>query len=202
MSVTKKKKTYFLSFRPFGKLLYVKTDALTKTQAKQIESALLTACRSGDYSALDPESRAVCVRMFENQGWEFPESLVLTARPEVELTLWKGAELFLNYPDTKRSKERERYMSCLVHLLEHFGKDCPVKSLWVPQIKIYIAERMNAGVSPSQVNREKGTLSKMFQVLNELELVQENPCRLVQEPLSEAGRAYGVSFLPGCSNHH
>ncbi len=95
------------------------------------------------------------MRMFENQGWEFPETLVPVERPQLELTLWKGAELFLNYPDTKRSKERERYMSCLVHLIEHFGKDCPVKSLWVPQIKLYIAERMNAGVSPSQVNREK-----------------------------------------------
>jgi integrase len=117
--------------------------------------------------------------MFENQGWEFPESLVPRARPQIELTLWKGCELFMNYPDTKRSKERDRYASCFVHLVTHFGKDCTVKSIWVPQIKHYIAERMNAGVLPSQVNREKGTLSKMFQVLNEPELIQENPCRLI-----------------------
>ncbi|MFH1117289.1 MAG: site-specific integrase [Pseudomonadota bacterium] len=43
-----------------------------------------------------------------------------------------------------------------------------------------MAERLSLGVSPSTVNREKGTLSKMFQVLVELRLLEGNPCRMVK----------------------
>ena len=35
-------------------------------------------------------------------------------------------------------------------------------------------------VSPSTINREKGTLSKMFQVMIELRLLDDNPCGLVK----------------------
>ena len=71
--VTKRGKTYYLRLRPFGgKEIGVKTNAQTKTEARQIEMAVVTACRSADYRALDPTSREVCVRMFLNQGWEMP----------------------------------------------------------------------------------------------------------------------------------
>jgi integrase len=88
--------------------------------------------------------------------------------------------LFLKYPEIRNSDERERYEQCLVHLVDHFGKDRPVKSLWVPEIKEYIAERFEDGAAPSTVNREKGTLSKLFQVLVELRRVDANPVRLVK----------------------
>ena len=53
--VTKRGKNYFLRIRPFGdKEIGVKTHARNKTEAKQIEMAVMTACRAGDYSGLDP----------------------------------------------------------------------------------------------------------------------------------------------------
>ena len=45
-----------------------------------------------------------------------------------------------------------------------------MKSIWIPQIKEYQIERLNEGAAPSTVNKEKATLSKMFQVLMELSM--------------------------------
>jgi integrase len=118
--------------------------------------------------------------MFRNQGWELPQDLAPQESVQQELTLWRGIEIFLNYPEIKGSAERERYVMCFTHLVEHFGKDLPLKSMWVPHIKEYMILRSSSGVSPSQVNREKGTLSKMFQVLTELQFIEANPCRLIR----------------------
>ncbi|MBI5251001.1 MAG: hypothetical protein HY912_16045 [Desulfomonile tiedjei] len=97
MSVEKRKTGFFLLIRPFGgKLIGVKTAARTKSRAKEIEMAILMACRSADYRGLDYECREACVRMFRNQGWEIPGDL----RPEElvrdELTLWRATEIFLS----------------------------------------------------------------------------------------------------------
>jgi integrase len=181
MAIAKRGKTFHIRFRPFGdEVIGLKTAARSKTEAKHLEMAILTACRSSDYRALDPLSREVCVRMFRNQGWEIPPDLGPTEQVKEELTLWKSMELFLKYPEIRNGAERERYEQCLVHLLDHFGRDRPVKSLWVPEIKDYIAERLDDGAAPSTVNREKGTLSKLFQVLVELRRLDANPVRLVK----------------------
>ncbi|MBM3300514.1 MAG: tyrosine-type recombinase/integrase, partial [Deltaproteobacteria bacterium] len=84
----------------------------------------------------------------------------------------------------RNSPTRERLEQCFVHLVKHFGKDRPVKEVWIPQIKEYQIERVNQGAAPGTVNREKSTLSKMFQVLIELRHMELNPARLVK-PLSE-----------------
>ena len=69
MAVTKRKKGYYIYFRPFRQdLVGVATDAKSKTEARQIEMELLKACRTGDYGVLDPTAREVCVRMFQNQS--------------------------------------------------------------------------------------------------------------------------------------
>ena len=181
MAIAKRGKSYHVRFRPFGgEMIGLKTPARSKMEAKQIEMALITACRSGDYRALDPVSREVCVRMFKNQGWEIPSGLATDTPVKRELTLWAGIERFLKYPEIRGCSERERYEQCFVHLIEHFGKEKPVKSIWVPEIKEYMAERLNKGAAPSTVNREKGTLSKMFQVLTELRLLDANPVRSVK----------------------
>lgn len=180
MSVLKRGKIFYLRIRPFGELINVRTSATSKSEARQQEMAVLTACRGGDYRALTPEAREVCVRMFRNQGWELPVDLAPAELVREELTLWKGIEIFLNYPEIKQSAEKERYVMCFTHLVEHFGKDQPLKGMWVPHIKEYMILRSGAGVSPSQVNREKGTLSKMFQVLTELQYLETNPCRLIK----------------------
>jgi hypothetical protein len=157
MAIAKRGKTFHIRFRPFGdEVIGLKTTARSKTEAKHLEMAILTACRSSDYRALDPLSREACVRMFRNQGWEIPPDLGPTEQVKEDLTLWKSMELFLKYPEIRNSGERERYQQCLVHLVDHFGKDRPVKSLRVPEIKGYTAERLEDGTAPSTVNREKG----------------------------------------------
>ena len=76
MAIAKRGRHQYLRVRLFGgKVQGVKTPAKTKAEAKQIEMAVVTACRSGDYRALDPVSREVCVRLFKNQGWEIPPDL-------------------------------------------------------------------------------------------------------------------------------
>ena len=108
------------------------------------------------------------------------------------MRLWKAIELFLKYPEIRECPERPRYELCFVRLVGHFGKQHPIKDIWIPQIKLYVTERLNSGASPSTVNREKGTLSKIFQVLIELQLLEGNPCRLVKNvsQKSEERQAY------------
>ena len=50
----------------------------------------------------------------------------------------------------------------------------------MPEAKQYQIERLKTGASPSTVNWENGTLSRIFQVLTELRLMETNPCRLVK----------------------
>jgi integrase len=140
----------------------------------------MTACKSSDYRGLDPVSRAVCVQIFKNKGLAVPSDLAPEQPITEELTLWKATELFLKYPEIKNSQERSRYEQCIVHLVEYFGKEKAIKSIWVPEIKTYIATRLGEGAAASTANREKGTLSKMFQVLVELRLIENNPCRLMK----------------------
>jgi len=186
--VAKRGKTYSLRIRPFGeKEIGVKTKALTKMEAKRIEMAVMTACRSGDYRALDAEQREVCVRMFQNQGWALPSDLRSPDAVVEELTLWKAIKLFLTYPGISDSPNRERYQQAFVHIVTHWGKDFPIKRIWIPQIKEYQIARLNDGAAPATVNKEKSALSKMFQVLLELEHVKVNHARLVTNLSEKSG---------------
>ena len=180
MAVRKRGNSYSLRIRPFGEEIGISTPAKTKQEAKRIEMALMTACRSGDYRGLDPVSREICIRLFKNKGWSIPSGLGPEEPVAEELTLWKSVEIFLKYPEIRASSERSRYEQCIVHLVEHFGKEQPVKAIWVPDVKGYMADRLAAGVAPSTANREKGTLSKVMQVLIEMRLLEANPCRLIK----------------------
>ena len=188
MAVVKRGKMYHLYIRPFfEKQITVKTPARSKTEAKQMELMIMSACRSGDYTALDPMTREVCLRMFRNQGWEIPLSLGGDVETKEELTLWKAAEIFLTYPEIRNNANRERYQQCLAHLVEKLGKDYPIKTMWIPDIKRYQIERVNEGAAPGTVNREKSTLSKMLQVLVELRYMDVNPARLVKSLSGKSG---------------
>jgi integrase len=179
--VIRRKGQFYIYFRPFkDKKIGLQVDVVSKTEAKAVEVVLKKACRTGDYRGLDSTSREACIRMFRNQGWEIPAELAGDNRPQDVLTLIKGSELFLTSHHIKDCSEKPRYKLCFLHLLEHFGRDADVKSIWLPDIRAYIAERSSKGVSPSQVNREKGTLSKMFQHLVELRLIEANPCALIK----------------------
>jgi integrase len=67
-----------------------------------------------------------------------------------------------------------------VHVVNYFGKDVPVKSIWTPQIRAYIEHRLAQGAAGSTVNKEKSALSRMFQVLVDYRHVEANPARMVK----------------------
>ncbi len=186
--VTKRGKSYFLRIRPFGgKEIGVKTSAKNKTEARQIEMAIMTACRSGDYRALDPVCREICLRMFRNQSREMPPDLCVSEAVQDELTLRRAVERFIKYPGVNNSPNRERYEQAFVHVVDHWGSERPVKSIWIPEIKEYQIERVNKGAAPSTINKEKSALSKMFQVLVELRHLDVNPARLVKNLSEKSG---------------
>jgi integrase len=187
MAVKKRGKKWHFKIRIFGKEVGVVTQARLKSEAERTEMAILTACRAGDYRGLDPVSREVCMRMFQNQGWELPSDLGLAEPIQDELTLWKAMELCLKYPDVRNSANRERHEQAFVRLVDKWGKDFPVKSIWIPQIKEYQIERLNDGAAPSTVNKEKAALSRVFQVLMELRHMDVNPARLVRNLSEKSG---------------
>lgn len=184
MAVKKRRALWSLRIYVGGKQVWVSTGSPTKSVAESIERQIVVAWGAQDYRNLDPMARKACVKMFRNQGWQMPPDLASEQPITDELPLWKGAELCLKYPEVANSANREWHEQAFVHLVEHFGKARPVKEIWIPQIKGYQIERMAQGAAASTVNKEKGTLSKMYQVLIELRHVDVNPARLVK-PLSE-----------------
>ncbi|MGO9570958.1 MAG: tyrosine-type recombinase/integrase [Desulfomonilaceae bacterium] len=188
MSVVKRGKSYHIRFRPYGKeVIGLSTRARSKAEAKAIEMAILVACRSGDYGSLNPLAREACIRMFENQRWELPPELSGVSQPKEELTVWRAVGIFVNYPEIKQSVTKERYDYALVHIVKHFGKEQSIKSIWVPELKAYQIERVNNGAAPASINRELSTLSRLFGVLIELQLVENNPVRLVKKLSEKSG---------------
>ncbi|MBM3302196.1 MAG: tyrosine-type recombinase/integrase, partial [Deltaproteobacteria bacterium] len=197
MSVEKRKTGFFLLTRPFGdRLIGVKTTARTKSRAKEIEMAILTACRSGDYRGLDPESREVCVRIFQNQGWEIPGDLRAQEPPQKEVTLWRAVEIFLNYPSVRDCKAKYRYILCLKHIVRILGKETPIKEIWAPQVRMYQAERLASGARPTTVNWETRTLSRLFRVMVEMQIVSVNPVRLVEQLSRKSSEREAYISLP------
>lgn len=188
MSVTRRGKVYHLRFRPLGReLITVSTSARTKGEAVKIEQAILTACRARDFRMLEPDARAVCLQMFRNRGLEIPEDLSGNEPVKEELTLWRALEIFLNYPDVRTSSTKDRYKSCSFHLVRKLGKEKSIKGLWVPELRLYQADRLAEGVQPATINKELGVLSRLFRVLIELQLVEVNPCRLVRKLSEKTG---------------
>ncbi len=197
MAVMKRGDNLYIYFRPFkDKKIGVRLpDGTGKIAGRRIETALLRACRTGTYEDLDPVSKEVCVRMFANQRWQFPEGLAPEGKPQPELTLWKAAEMFLKYADIRNTPGRWRHEIALSNIIAYFGKKCPIKGLWVPELKQYRAERLSQGIKPSTVNREISTLSRLFGVLIELQVMETNPCRLVRRLNERASqRQVYISF--------
>ena len=199
--VKKRGDKWYIEFRFNGKFITSVTEG-NKRDAEKIEHALKSALRSGDYLYLDPDSRRICVQVFRKRGWEMPASLIApegqpVIQPEIqeELTLWKAMELCLKYPEVKNSPNRLRMKQCFVNLAEKLGKHTPLKEIRIPQIKQYRIDRLNEGTAPATVNKEKSFLSKMFQVLIEMELIDNNPARMVRNLSEKSGeRQVYVSF--------
>jgi integrase len=188
MAVMKRKKGYYIYFRPFKQeLVGVATPARSKAEARHMETDILRACRAGDYSFLDATAREVCLRIFQNQGWALPIELERPVAGERELTLWKAMEICLTYPGIKDSANRERHEQAFLHVVRVWGKDKTIRSLWVPEIETYQTLRLGEGAAASTVNKEKAALSKMFQVLIKKRLVDVNPAKLVKNLDEKSG---------------
>ena len=67
------------------------------------------------------------------------------------------------------------------------GQDRSIKSIWVPDIEDYQMRRLDEGAAPSTVNKEKAALSKMFNVLIKLRLIEVNPAKLVKNLNEKSG---------------
>jgi integrase len=102
----------------------------------------------------------------------------------------------VTYPEVANSPNREKYEQAFAHIVEKWGRDFPVKTIWIPEVKQYQVERLNEGAAASTINKERAALSKMFQVLVELRHIDMNRVHLVK-PLSEKSskRQVYISFL-------
>ncbi|MGB6066691.1 MAG: tyrosine-type recombinase/integrase [Desulfomonilaceae bacterium] len=206
MAVRRRGDKYHIRFRHEKKEIWVTTSATLKRDAQAIELAVKRAIRTRDFSNLDMESRVVCIRLFQNRNCGIPAALLDTGLGhsigsviKEELLLWKAIELCLKYPEVKASPNRERHIAAFANIVDKFGKNFPVKNIWIPQIKEYQIHRLDQGAKPSTINKEKAALSKMFQVLVELQYVDVNPARQVKD-LSEktSERQIYISYKDYC----
>lgn len=206
MAVRKRGDKWSIRFYLNNRQVEVTTNASLKRDAEHVAHLVEHAVKTGDYSNLDLESRLTCIRLFQNQKWEIPERLLMTGDGysldsdiKEELTLWKAIELCLMYPGIKNSRNRERHIAAFGNVAEKFGKDFPVKKIWIPQIKEYQIKRLDDGAKPSTINKEKASISAMFQVLVELQYVEVNPARQVRN-LSEktSERQVYISYKDYC----
>jgi len=180
MSSIRRNNAWWIRFRPFGgNPVALRTNCQSRNEARLFEDALIVACRTSDYSWLSPVVREACIRMFRNQRWPLPDDLIRKpGMPDKELSLWEATEIFLNYPEVKESKSLWRHMISLKNLVDHFSKEQPVLKIGLKELRLYRVQRTTLdGKKPATVNREIGTLSRIFQVLIESGLADMNPVR-------------------------
>ena len=196
MAIVKRNGYWFIYFRPFkDKKIGIKLLNVTKKrEASEVEDSILGACRISDYSGLDSVSREACIRMFTNQKWELPDDLK-PSKPQRELTLWDACKFFLTYPEISNHPSLWRYEFAIARLVETLGKDKPIKTLWVPELRSYRDKRLKDNAAPATINWEMGTLSRVFGVLIENKLTESNPVRLLKRLSVKSGeREVYLSF--------
>jgi len=82
-----------------------------------------------------------------------------------------------------------------VYVVRQWGKQFPVNEIRVSDVKRYQQDRLGEGAAASTVNKERAALSRMFQVLLEMELVGRNPVKEVKRPSERDGeREVYISF--------
>jgi integrase len=190
MSVSKRGKTWYVKFRPFGDSIQLALNGCEgKVQGKAIESELLNALQQRDYSNLTGVARQVLTKLFINQKWEMPEELSpreIQAPPKI-LTLWTTVQLYTSDESFRILSKPERYHLALAHLVGFFGKNRPVKELWIPDLKLYRGHRTSQGASNASINREISALSGVFRVAIEHQLLEINPCRQISALSEKSG---------------
>jgi len=193
MSAIEKQKTGFsLRFRPLGKQVRVHVPVETEEQVVKTREAVEMACRSGLFSRLSSLEKDVAQSSFEKSGFAVPADLINERfQPQIvepgPLTLWQAVELFLNYSTIREDESnRDRHIYALKHIVRFLGRQTVVEEIWVPEVRAYMEYRKTSGAANTTVNREKSTMSKLFTVLQELRLVDQNPCRLVKRLSTKA----------------
>ncbi|MGB6067419.1 MAG: site-specific integrase [Desulfomonilaceae bacterium] len=175
MAVRKKGERFYVYCKWNGTLLETATSAQNEANARRIDKAVRTALRINRFDHLKPDEQEWVVRTFQNHKWKLPSDLAV-GEPEEELTLEKATKDYLQADEKHR---RERNIFAIVRLIEHFGKDCPLLDIKVPQIKRYRQTRLEK-VKNATVNREIAVLSGIFRVQVELETLDYNPCQMVK----------------------
>ena len=195
MSVIQRNGGLYGYFRHEGELIGLRLLVKTKREGKEQLATLKRVLKTRNFSSLDPTMMELVERLFRNRNWELPADLIVMDEIRPELILWNGVLKSLGHPEIKGSPVRERLEYCFSHIVEKWGKDMPVKSIWITQIKQYQQDRLNEGAAPATVNREKAALSKMFQVLMEERLADANPARMVKNLSEKSGeRQVYISF--------
>jgi integrase len=189
MGLKRKGKVWYVRFRQGAYDATASTRTETKAVAQEMDAAIHRAVRTRDSNYLDPEAREVALRLFEDRANEFIPGLSKETMSE-HLTLWEAMRYCLSDPGIRAKSQRyqERLKSCFIHLALRLGKATPVRSIRVSHIKKYTNERLKKdGVAESTVNKEKGALSKVFQILIENDLADRNPAREVSNLSEKSG---------------
>jgi integrase len=176
VAVRQKGKGFHVYCKWNGTLLETATSAQNEASARRIDKAVRTAFRINRLDHLKPDEQEWVVRTFQNKGWKLPPDLEV-CEPEEDLTLEKATKDYLQADEKHR---RERNIFAVVHLLEYFGKDCPLADIKVGQIKRYRQARLEK-VKNATINREVAALSGIFRVQVELESLDYNPCRMIKK---------------------
>jgi len=188
MAVRQKGKGFYVYCKWNGTLLETATSAKNEASARRIDKAVRTALRINRFDHLKPDEHEWVVRTFQNKGWKLPPDLAVV-EPKEELTLEAATKAYLQADEKHKAV---RNICAIVRLLEHFGKDCPLAEIKVPQIKRYRQARLEK-VKNATVNREIAVLSGIFRAHVELESVDYNPCRMIKS-LSEEQRDTYLSW--------
>lgn len=187
MSVECKNKKFYIRFKPFDKQFRIGIKGCSgKRQAQAVEFELVTAIREGRYSNMSELAKQTAIRLFTNQGWKLPDVILNDRKtpPEPVLSLWDAIRIFRSDPSFNEIKDVHRTEISLAHLVDFFKRGKSINEIKVPQLKEYRAYRQMIGIKNSTINRELSTLSKMFRILMEHELVSSNPCSQLKK-LSE-----------------
>ena len=189
--VRRRGKRWHLKFSLYDVEVGAPTPARTKKEAETIGEAIKRAVRIGDARHLDPVERDVCLRIFENRGWDIlPGLIVETVNPSKKLqdpVLVDAIKLTLSDPDVRKSPNRERHVYAFAHLRDYFGDDRRVSEIWVPEIKGYVDFRQSEGAKGSTIGKEKAALSLMFKILIEHRILSDNPVSMVNGPSDSDG---------------
>ncbi len=183
---------------------------ISERAAKQIDRALTAALKFNDFRFLDEDSRKACITLFRNKGKSIPPALLNSAGYQgaaEELTLIRAIEYALSDPEVLDLADPTRVDQAVSHVIAFFGPDFPVSQLKARQIKEFMLHRKNEGAAPATINRERSTLSKLFRVLIEAELMDRNPVKDTKPMDARSGqRDVYLSFtdfnriVAGCSD--